>query len=294
MIWSFSDSSIASANSSSRPIIFEDQTHAHIKDQGAQVSSASQEGLSDPTSNLQIPQVQEPSYTIPPQPDQLLPPPPPPQQQQQRYVQMSTHYIPHHATNPLLIPSYYQPIYATQSQHQLHHHPVNQQHHPLYVMPMPQTQPYNMPVQPNISDNNSAIASSHPLPSPSPTIVHPSGYKDTNTMPPLIPLKHEMASSSLYGSYISPAPPPLIPVQSNQYQQQHPGISSQPQPVSVASNYTFDYPHAAQDQAYYAQHPLPPQYQTMTTAAAVALSDASKQLPDDISKQQTTTPQQLV
>ncbi|PKI60017.1 hypothetical protein CRG98_019605 [Punica granatum] len=175
-----SDSSIASASSLSRPVILEDQTHAHSKDQRGQASPTLKEGVLDPTLNLQIPQLQEPAYMIPPQTDQ------PQQQQQQQFVQMSTHYIPHHATNPVLIPPYYHPIYATQSQQQLHHHPINQQQQPVYVFPFPQAQPYNMSVQPNVADNSSALASSRPPPSPSPTIIHSSGYKDTNTGPPQI------------------------------------------------------------------------------------------------------------
>lgn len=69
-----------------------------------------------------------------------------------------------------------------------------------------------------------------------------------------------------------------------------PQIHHQPPSIAVASpaaataNYGYDYGGPAHDQAYHTQQqqttPLPPQYQSMTPAAAkAALSDASKQFP---------------
>lgn len=176
---------------------------------------------------------------------------------------MSTCYIPHHATNPVLVPSYYHPVYTSESLQYLHHYPINQQQQLVYVMPFPQKHSYDMSVQPNLADNYSALASGRPPPSPSPTTVQASGYKDMATVPPSIystktatQMKPQMAYTALYSSYITPAPPPLIPIQSNQYQQQHHWIS--PQPHLWPSLPLFNYSHAAHGQGYYFQHPVPP------------------------------------
>ncbi|XP_039162688.1 trithorax group protein osa-like [Eucalyptus grandis] len=282
-----SDSSIASACSLSRPMYYEDQAHAGLKEQRSGAFSPTDPA--DPAHQPPIPQAADPGYAPPPPSDHLPPLPPQPQQpQQQQYVHMSTHYIPHphqhqhqhQSQSPVLVSSYY-PVYQTQSQQQ------QQLHHPVYMMP-----------------DGSMVGQARPLPSSSPA----GGYKDLT--PPIYHSKApaqvtpEMASG-MYSSYMA-SPQQLIQVSAGQYQQQHPGmmaqINQQPQTTAAAAtpaaanNYAaFDYSYSAQDLAYFAQHQasvMPPQYQNLATAAGT-MADAPKQPSGDIAKQQIMTSQQL-
>lgn len=218
------------------------------------------------------------------------------QLQQPQFVHASTHYITHPATGQVPMTSYY-PVYATPSQQQLHHQFMDQQY-PVYVMsPGAQAQQY-MSVQSNMADT-SLMTSSRPL-TPNPGMVAAStAYKDA--IPPMYPMKTnttakpEMAAN-LYRTTMT-SPQQLVQVPSNQFQQQYVGFSQMHHPsqsLAAASsgtvNYGLEYTNSPNDQVYYTHQaaPLPPQYQTMTAAAAVALSDASKQLPTD-SLQQTRT-----
>lgn len=290
----FSDSSIASANSFSRPVYYQDQVQAAYIDQKAPTLSYSKSDISDPNSGFHREQVQDSSYTLPPQMDQTQQI----QQQQQQFVHASTHYIPHPAATGAVPMSSYYPVYAPPSQQQVHH-PINQQY-PVYVIPVAPTQPYNMTLQPNMADP-SVVASGRPLVPQSAATSAP--YKDGT--PPIYPTKSEVAPTV----YKAPVPSnaAFIQIPSGQFQQQYvgvPQIHHQPQSIAVASsaatstNYGYDYGGPAQDQAFYTQHqqttPLPPQYQSMTpAAAAAALSDASKQFAVDTIQQPSRTTQPL-
>ncbi|KAM0972288.1 hypothetical protein ACFX2H_019809 [Malus domestica] len=67
-------------------------------------------------------------------------------------------------------------------------------------------------------------------------------------------------------------------------------------PPSATANYAYEYANPQHKQVFYTQHqaaPLPPQYQPMTpaaAAAAVALSEESKQQLPAYSANQTTQP----
>lgn len=81
--------------------------------------------------------------------------------------------------------------------------------------------------------------------------------------------------------------PTLVQVQPNQYQQQYINVSQMPyssQSPAPVTNYGYEY--AQPTQVYYKQNPVsqlppPPQYQTMTSATAMFLSQASVQESSD-------------
>ncbi|GMI76598.1 PIGMENT DEFECTIVE 331 [Hibiscus trionum] len=193
------------------------------------------------------------------------------QQQQQQFLQENIHYIPHHTPMPM---SSYYPVYAPPLQQQQLHHPADQQYPAVYIM---QPQPYmSMQSNTNVMTMKSNVAD---------------GRKET--VPPVYPTgtatiaKPEM-TATMYRTAV-PSGHQVVQVQQPYVgfsQMQHPPQS----PAVTATNYVYEYPNRTQDQMYYAQHQAPqqpPQYQTMTpAAAAAALADASNQLPTDSSNQQ--------
>ncbi|KAK6249714.1 PB1 domain - like 9 [Theobroma cacao] len=301
-----SDSSIASANSLSKPMYYQDQAHIASRDSKAAVSPNTKADTSIPNSQIQIHQVQD-AYALAPQLDQQQ------QQAQQQFMQTSMHYIPHPTASPAPVSmSSYYPVYATPSQQHQLHHPADQQYPAVYVMPVTQVtqpQPYMsmqsstgvMTLKSNVTDA-SIVAPSLPLTPPAPSIVAATtAYKEAT--PPMSPTntaalaKPEMAAT-VYRTAV-PSTPQLV-----QVQQPYVGFSQMqhlPQSVAVTpaatTNYGYEYPNPSQDQMYYAQHQapsLPPQYQTMTqAAAAAALADASLQQPTDGSNQQIRISQPL-
>ncbi|KAK9279002.1 hypothetical protein L1049_028584 [Liquidambar formosana] len=289
-----SDSSIASATSSSKAMIYQDPVHVTSRDNRAPANAGDPKtDISDLSSRIQMHQVQESGYVLPPQLDQ-----------QQQFIHTSTHYIHHPATGPVPVSSYYS-MYGPPAQQQLHYQ-MDQQF-PTYLLPITQNLPYNLAMQSNIADATSA-ASSRPQTPPNPALVsHAAAYKET--LPPIYPTKTatsgaipEMAAASVYQT-VTTANQTLVQVPSNQFQQQYLGFSQMHHPSQsiapasvAAANYAFEYAHPAHDQVYYTQHPaatLPPQYQTLTPAAAVVLSEASTQLPTDNVKQQIRPSQPL-
>ncbi|XWS50772.1 hypothetical protein CRYUN_Cryun12cG0116600 [Craigia yunnanensis] len=172
-----SDSSIASTNSLSNPMYYQDQRAAPSPNTNADTSIQS--------SQIQIQQVPD-SYALALQSDQ----------QQQQFMQASMHYIPHPmaAPAPVTMSSYY-PVYAPPSQQQLHH-PADQPYPAVYVMPVTQvTQPQAyMSMQPNTGvmtmksnvTDASMMASNRPLTPPTPSIFAAStAYKEA--APPIYP-----------------------------------------------------------------------------------------------------------
>ncbi|XP_050237233.1 uncharacterized protein LOC126686958 [Mercurialis annua] len=243
-------SSIASASSLSKPMYYQEQ-HNHIATGDNRTQSISPDTNSTYASQTQF----DP-------------------QQQQHYVHTTgTHFIPH----PM---SSYYPIYATQHQQQPHHQPIDHQHqqhqqqYPVYLMPIAQTQQPYMSFQSNLIDTNPVTTSSRPPTAPN---LHP---------PPLYPTK-EMAAAMH-----RTVTPSLVPMATTQFQQQYMGYAlnpMQPPPQSISGahddsgrNYGYEYAKGASDQVYYGQvqaAPVPCQYQSMSPAVAVALADASNQLP---------------
>ncbi|CAK9136929.1 unnamed protein product [Ilex paraguariensis] len=288
-----SDSSIASATTTlSKHTIYQDPTLIATWENNAPAGRiTSSENISDLNSQIQIQQVQDPVYFLPPQHNQ--------QQKQQQFVHSSAHYVHHPATGPMPMSSYYQ-VYAPPSQQPLYQ-PMSQQY-PVYLFPVSQTQPYNMTVQSNISDAT-AVASTRPLNPPNPASF--AAYNETN--PPIYPPKTTTPTmlemdANLYRT-AGTATPTMVQVSSQQYQKQYVGLSQMPHPsqsIAVASattsDYGSEYAHPSHDQMYYAQHaaaPLPPQYQTMTPASAVLLSQASAQVAADNTEHQIRSSHQL-
>lgn len=269
-----SDCSIASANSVSKAVYYQEQVHAAHRDNRANNSPNTNNENPDSNSRTQQQQVQDSGYMYPPQMDQ---------QQQQQFLHASSHYM------QAPMSSYYQ-MYAPSSQQQQLHHPTDQQY-AMYVMPSvaQQAQSYNMSMQSNIPDQTS----------PHPANVAASGaYKDA--IPPIYqtkttaPAKPEMASG-IYGTAVA-SNQQFVQLPSMQFQQQYAGFHPS-QSIAVASsatgNYGYEYTNHPNDHQVYYTHqaaPLPPQYQTMTAAAVMALSDPSKQLPTE-SLQQIRTAQ---
>ncbi|KAF5469098.1 hypothetical protein F2P56_013194 [Juglans regia] len=262
-----SDSSIASASSTSKHMYHQDQGHVATRDSRAPNSPSTNSDIPDSCSRTQLQQVdQDPVYTLPPQLDQ-----------QQQFFHASTRYIPPPATGQQVPMSAYYPVYAPSQQQLLH---ANEQQHAVYVMPTAaQAQQYNTSMHSAISDSTMVTAYA--------------AYKDA--IPPIYPTKTATSATpdqmvgSVYRTTLTSAPQ-LVQVPSNQFQQQYVGFSQMQHPsqsIAIASsnnaNYGFEYTNSPNDQVYYTHQaaPLPTQYQTMTAAAAITLSDASKQLPTD-------------
>ncbi|XVF53861.1 hypothetical protein PTKIN_Ptkin05aG0133200 [Pterospermum kingtungense] len=271
-----SDSSIASANSLSKPIYYQDQRAASSPSTNADACIRS--------SQVQIQQAPD-SCALAPQLDQQQ------QQSHRQFMQSNMHYIHHTTATPAPVPiSSYHSVYAPPAQLQLHH-PTDQQYPAVYVMPVThvtQPKPY-MSMQSNVTDASIMAP---------PIVAASTAYKEA--MPPIYPTNaatlakpQPETTASVYTTAVASTH------QVVQVQQPYVGFSQmQPPPQSAAvnhtatTNYIYEYPNPTQDQTYYA--PLPAQYQTMTqAAAAAALADTSKQLPTDSSNQQNRISQPL-
>lgn len=285
-----SDSSIASANSQSKPVYFQDQTMRDNTIPGIPIAES--DGFLT-SQQVPIQHLHDPAYLLTSQLDQKQP------QQPQQFVHTTTHYIHHHhpaaaAAGHVPVQQYYHPIYTTPSQQQLHH-PIDQQY-PVYLMPITQTQPtYNMSVQSSPAETPLAVPNRQSSASPA-MVSSPLIYNDSN-QPSLYPQKVTAAmpemAASVYRTAVTSTPPPMLQVPHNQYQQPYMGLPQMNYPsqsIGVApapsgtANYGFDYTNAPPHNI--PATPMASQYQTMTQAAAAALSDASRQLPADGSQQQ--------
>lgn len=282
-----SDSSIASAASLSKHTIYQDPASSATRESRIPSSVVDhQSNIMDPSPQFQTQQVQETTVLPPSQQNQL----------QQQFIQTSTHYIQHAATGQVPISSYYT-VYAPPQQQPIHQQ-IDRQY-PMYLLPVTQTQPYNLAVQSNIVDATSVTAGQPPAPIPN--FVPSTAYKEiapqiysakTAATKPEVP-------ANLYRT-AGTATPTLVQVPANQFQQQYYGLSQMPPPAqsipavsASATNYGYEYAHPTHDQAYYAQHPTAtlPQYQTISPAAAVMLSQTSTQLATDNTSQQISSSQ---
>ncbi|KAL2321156.1 hypothetical protein Fmac_030125 [Flemingia macrophylla] len=283
-----SDSSIASANSFSKIVYYQDQVQAALLDNKPVFLPNAKSEISDQVIQVSG-QVQDSGYTLPAQLDQTKQ-----IHQQKPLIHASPHYIHHPAATGTVPGSSYYPVYAPPPPQQLHH-PIGQQQYPVYVMPIGPTQPYNMALQPNIGDPNAV----RPLMPQSAVSVTSAAYKDGT--PPIYPTKSVTVAPtipevtpSVYKAPPVASNPAYAPIPPNQFQPQYVGLPQfhhPPQSIAVApsgtTNYGYEYGGHVQDQVYYTQQhtttaPLLPQYQSMTpAAAAAALSDASNQYPVD-------------
>ncbi|XVF02218.1 hypothetical protein REPUB_Repub04eG0156700 [Reevesia pubescens] len=315
-----SDSSFSNPLSRQKPVIYQDPV-VQIPSGANRVPANPNDpklNVSDPNTNawVQIQQpVQDAGYILQqpqfdqhqqqqqqPQPHQQQQQPQPQPHQQQQFLQAgATQYIQHHPTGVVPISAYY-PVYPSQQQHHHHHHTQIDQQYPLYYVPARQPQSYNLPVQqPSISEATTAIPSNRPQTPPNPTMAPPPVVYNPMRNAPVA--KPEMAAATGVYRTTATGTPQLVQVPNNQHQQQYAGYSQihhQSQSVAPTSagtaTYAYDFTDPAYAQIYYTQPlapTMPSQYQTMTAAAAVALPDASAQLPTDNIKPQIRTSQPI-
>ncbi|XP_022988538.1 uncharacterized protein LOC111485749 [Cucurbita maxima] len=286
-----SESSITFANSQSKPMYFQDQI---MRDNTVPaIPIAESDGF---MASQQVPiqqHLHDPAYVLTSQLDQKQP------QQPQQFIHTTTHYIHHHhpaGAGHVPVQSYYHPIYTQTPSQQQHHQPIDQQYS-VYLMPITQSQPtYNMSVQ--SSPAETPMAAPNWQASASPAIVPSSVIYNDSNQPSLYPQKVTAAmpemAGSVYRTVVTSTPSPLLQVPHNQFQQPYMGlpqmnypsqsIAVTPAPSSTA-NYGFDYTNAPV-QNIPAATLMASQYQAMTQAAAVALSDVSRLLPADGTQQQ--------
>ncbi|CAH1419380.1 unnamed protein product [Lactuca virosa] len=249
-----SDSSIASANCHSKSTFTQDPNPSLTRDTGTPPATTQQvysttTAATMSTMNYQIPIQQIPDYA------DTQPPPPQQQQlnqdQQQQFYQTRPHYI--HNQPPPPGSSYY-PVYAPPPQ-------MDHQQYPLYFLPVSQNHQYGMQMQSNPPD----------------AATNPTAIPSSAAVPPLYPTKTAVQMSTTPG---------MIQIPSNQFQQQYVNVSQIPHhpptplPNSSGGKYGYEYAHPTQDQVYYSNHhsvaaPLPSQYQTMSPASAMLLTQVS-------------------
>ncbi|XVF71565.1 hypothetical protein PTKIN_Ptkin12aG0048300 [Pterospermum kingtungense] len=212
-------------------------------------------------------------------------------QQQTQFIHEGTNYVPQNMPGVQPVTSYY-PVYHSMPQQQ-HIHYLPSQPYPLYYLPVTPTQSYNIPVQQGMVQA-SYISSDQPQTQPNaswiPTqmvlkeaaVLHqpgaeltPQQYKNIPAGHSVIRVSHSEAETMLAGAQIH-----------------HP-----PQPLGVATGETANYASKLDDdpvhvQIYKSQPPppmLPSQYQTMTKATALNLSEAMVKLHTDNGEQQIRT-----
>lgn len=206
------------------------------------------------------------------------------QLQQLQFVQTAApQYVPQNTTGIMPLSSYYvmsSPVPQQQVYYQ------SNQPQPIYLVPV--AQPYNLPMQ-NSLMNTAAVASSRPP-------IHPD-----SSMYPAQMVSNAAASlpvAELTSQVYRTSSPVTVPHVKNQKQGGGPPqMNHQGQPICAASMETGkkiddDPVHA---QIYKSQPPpptLPSQYQTMTPATTILLSEAMARLnTDNIKQQQPRTSQ---
>ncbi|XP_042504245.1 uncharacterized protein LOC122081269 [Macadamia integrifolia] len=298
------DAAARDANSSPKPVFYQDSVAAATArdNRVPAIPIDRKSNISDPSYRFQMQQqqqLQDAGYVFTPQLDQHQL-----QQQQQQFIPAGSHYIHHHPTGPVPISSYYPLYHSAQQQQQQHPHQQLDQQYPMYYMPVRQTQAYNLPVQSNLGDA-STVPSSRPPAPPVPAMIPPSAAAYKEPAAPVYPprsaalSKPELATNvyrTAAAAAAAAAGPQFIHMSPDQHQQQILGYHQMHHPsqsIAVAAagagNYAYEFPDPTHAQIYYPQPSaatLPPQYQTMTSAGAVVMSEASTQLPIDISKHQ--------
>ncbi|KAF8026844.1 hypothetical protein BT93_F3360 [Corymbia citriodora subsp. variegata] len=214
-----------------------------------------------------------------------------PQFDQLQHLQFVPAASPYMSQNPAFVlpVSQYYPVYQLQPQ-PLYYAPS--QSYPTYVVPVPVAQSQNLPMQGPLRDAP-AIASSQPAPDFSPLVNPQVAYKEV----PEAHRKPELASqvfSTTQGTALH-AHAPITENKPN-LMQMNP-VRKHPQPVDVVHEescyYDDEYVEDPARLQIYKSQPLPPtlpsQYQTMTEANTLLLTEALSQLNTDCVKQQTKT-----
>ncbi|XP_030461173.1 uncharacterized protein LOC115681387 [Syzygium oleosum] len=214
-----------------------------------------------------------------------------PQFDQMQHVQFFPTASPYMSQNPgFVVPvSQYYPVYQLQQQ-PLYYAP--NQSYPTYMMPMPMAQSQNQPMLGPLRDAP-AITSSQPAPDFSPLVNPQVAYKEV----PEALRKPELAPQ-IFTTVQGTAPLAHVPVTENkQNLMQMNQVRKHPQPVDVVHEETCYYDDEYVDDParlqIYKSQPLPPtlpsQYQTMTEANTLLLTEALAQLNTDRMKQQSKT-----
>ncbi|KAF5737731.1 hypothetical protein HS088_TW13G00620 [Tripterygium wilfordii] len=242
------------------------------QDQGVHVTSMEMESrVHIPSSGAQMHKIVHASdYPLSSHLDQLQ------QKHHVQFVPLKTNY----PMSVLPIQSYY-PVYNQQPQ--LYYLP--NQPHPVYLLPVAQPQTYNPSVHCGMAETAPIDPSRSPMHPNVPVIASQVAYKEVNPV-----------SGAANTTFVH------VPYSENMQQVGVvPQIHYQPQPADVANRETANYSNELDDdslraQIYKSQPPpplVPSQFQTMTNATAVLLSEALAQLHTDNIEQQARASQPL-
>ncbi|KAB2004200.1 hypothetical protein ERO13_D11G172300v2 [Gossypium hirsutum] len=218
----------------------------------------------------------------------------PPQQTQ--VIHEDTRYVQPNMPGMQPVTSYYPVYYPVPQQQQQHHHHLHYQSNqprPMYYYPVAPAQPYTVPVQHSIV-HATGIGVGQPQAHPNASLVPTQMvFKEVAAVPqPAAELTSEQCQKI-------PAGHQLINVPHTETETRHAGaqVQHQPQSFGVAAGETANYANKLDDdparvQIYKSQPPppmLPSQYQTMTKATTLLLSEALAKLHTDNAEQQITT-----
>ncbi|EOY04104.1 Octicosapeptide/Phox/Bem1p family protein, putative [Theobroma cacao] len=214
-------------------------------------------------------------------------------QQQTQFVLEGTHYIPQNMPGVQPVTSYY-PVYHPLPPQQQHLHYQSNQPYPLYYLPVVPTQSYSIPMQCGmVQASSSSIGSGQPQIHPNASLIPP--QRVIKEVAALLQPVADLTSQT----YKNVPGHPLIHLPYNETETRPVGaqIQHSPQAFGVAAGETANCTSKLDDdparvQIYKSQPPppmLPSQYQTMTKATTLLLSEALGQLHTDDAKQQIRT-----
>lgn len=215
------------------------------------------------------------------------------QRQQVQFVPMGTHFVHQNPASVFPVASYYPVCNTPLHQPQLQYLP--NQAYPIYLVPVGQSQLYDPSGQYGCKDSLPVVTGRPPLHPNSTLISSQVTYKEATPAPPI----PELVSQAYRTTQVANS---LVRVAYNDNKQQNvtvPQMHNQPQLIGVAPRETANYGNEHDDdsvraQIYKSQPPppmLPSQYQTMTQATTVLLSEALAQLHTDNIKQQVRASQ---
>lgn len=276
-----SENSTLSGVSHPQTTIYQDTVHFPSTESGVSFNAVETDYVSsDPASGIHMMKtVPLPPHQVSSHSDQIQ------HLQQMSYVQTGAHYTPQYSQLPMsaYYPMYYSPLNQSTPNPYQPNPP-----YPVYFVPVRPTQSYNTPMQCNFQDN-ATTAPSRPHMHPPITMMAP-------TLAPVLP-------ESATKVYKPVGATQLLPVPSNQNQPPLMDLSEtnhSSQCVTAASTAAANYENKYEDDLAYTQiyktQPSAPaallsQYQTMTNAGTVVVSEASKLLHGENVKQQTGTSQ---
>ncbi|XP_058185263.1 protein PAL OF QUIRKY [Rhododendron vialii] len=276
-----SENSTLSAVSHPQTTIYQDTVHFPSTESGVSFNAVETDYVSsDPASGIHMMKtVPLPPHQVSSHSDQIQ------HLQQMSYVQTGAHYTPQYSQLPMsaYYPMYYSPLHQSTPNPYQPNPP-----YPVYFVPVRPTQSYNTPMQCNFQDNATTAPSRPPM--------HPPITMMAPTLAPVLPESATKVYKPVGATQLLPVPsnqnqPPLMDLSE---------ISHSSQCVTAASIAAANYENEYEDDLAYTQiyktQPSVPaallsQYQTMTNAGTVVVSEASKLLHGENVKQQTGTSQ---